>query len=331
MKADEYREEFQSKCFKPALENMLAGTAESLTKNAEEICPMLVKPIAHFLEQVLRLKKEGKIEKAACISLSFLRTSMCEGKPVILAEAYEGIPFLSASEYSKEISVDWMFPCWKEYQEEIEDRTKKEILGRYIRTPELRSYESQAVSTVLRFLLFYLKYMIRNLEEEAVWEKLSQNSELMISFGEYMDWQLPIAAVRPEIDLFLCDKEEDLTFREFREMYYRDKLFEDWVLDDCVFIKCTFYRVTFRGTCLRNTRFLECRFEECWFEDVQLMGTSILSSHLHKVDFVRCSMMSGWQEAAGYMQLFAAGKLIGSKLHQVQWIDMELPEDVCFD
>ena len=92
-----------------------------------------------------------------------------------------------------------------------------------------------------------------------------------------MGWQFPLSVIRGEIAPFLCDGKEEMTFRKFLHMHYKDKEFPGLVMDDCLFRGCTFVNTTFKRTKLRGVRFIECVYEDCCFQEAELEGSSILS------------------------------------------------------
>lgn len=332
METEKYQDQFQRACFKPALEELLRQTGENLGRDTERIIPQVIKPVARLMDRTWKLLSEdGQTGRPVWISLSFLRISLRHGKPVLLAETYHEMPFLMPPLLSWEIPAEWMFPAFRDYQEDIARRVQEEVLGHRIRKPELRSHESEAVSAILRYLFFYMKYAVRNIEEEEVWELFGKETDLTISFGEYMDWQLPIAAARPEIDLFLCDRGTDLTFRRFKGLHYEGNDFADWILDDCVFEQCTFRKMSFKGTKFRNTRFMGCTFEACRFEGVSLMGASVLNCLFGRTEFAGCSFAEGWQKEDGKTLYYAMGSFRRCIMDGVQWENTETADNMFTD
>lgn len=329
MKTEKYRDQFQRTCFKPALEELLRQTGENLSKNTESIIPQIIKPVARLMNSVGKmLSEEITAGRSVWISLSFLRISLLQKKSVILAEVYKEVPYIKPPILAQEIPSEWMFSSFGNFQEDMSRRVEDEVLKRYIRKPELKSYESAAVSTILRYIFFYMKYIIRNLEDEQAWTLFKQEADLTISFGEYMDWQLPIAAIRPEIDLFLCDKETDRSFRRFKGLYYEGNDFSEWILDDCVFEQCKFRKMEFIGTKFRNTRFMDCTFEGCTFQEVSFMGASILNCMFGKVKFVGCNFEKGWQKEEEQMMYYTLGTFRWCIMDGVQWENTETTEDM---
>lgn len=332
METEKYREQFQETCFRPALEELLQKTGEYLEQHTEQIILQIVRPLARLMDKTGKLlANDMKSGQTVWISLSFLRISLWHGRPVLLVQVYRGIPYLKAPLLSDTISAGWTATAFQGYREEVERRVQEEVLGRHIRKPELKSYESKAVSAILRYMFFYMKYAVRNIEEESVWERFGRDQELMISFGEYMDWQLPIAAARQEIELFLCDRETDRTFRRFKELYYEDKDFADWILDDCVFDQCKFSGMTFKGTRLCNTRFVGCSFEQCRFEGAALMGVSFLNCLFGRTVFADCNLTAGWQDVDGQMLYFALGSFRRCIMDNVQWENTETTDNMFAD
>lgn len=326
-----FRERFRETCYVPAMRSLIEETSNVMIQNIKKVNDAFLAPLEAFLSIVLEQQEQGNIREVKWLSISFLRTSMYARKPVLLLEAYEQIPFIDKPVMACEISAAWMFPCWEAFRNRLREGIKKQILGRYVREPELKSYESQAVSQMLKYLSIYVKFAIRDLENHRVWQRLGELKDFTISYGEYLDWQYPVMMLKKEVDLFLCDEKEDLTYRRFHGLHYEDKQFDGRVLDDCVFCNCTFRKVSFQGTKLRNVRFKNCIFEECHFEDVELMGSVILSSRLKKVAFRKCHILSGIYREEEMALFYCNGQFKWSLLEEVSWKETAISGEIYED
>lgn len=289
-----FREIFEKDCFEPSVSALMQRTGEALSGIASQVSAAFADPLCSFIGSVLEYCKGNPGLSLKRVTLSFMRTSLYLDQPTLLAEAYEGVPFMAAPIMSCRLDAAWMFRCWEEYHEEVSKKIRERAVGRYVRKPELKAYDSRAVTILLCYLAPYLKYMVRELERRPEWEELERIKDFTVSYGEYMDWQFPLCVVREEIDPFLCDEGEDMTFRRFRNMCYREKAFGDLDMDDCVFQGCTFEKVEFEGTKLRGVRFMDCVFEDCRFHEVELAGSSILSSRIRRAVFDGCSFLAGF-------------------------------------
>ncbi len=319
-----FREVFRENCYIPALRNLVETFSARLTGDMERATEAFLSPLEAFLGLLLEHRDRGNIPPAGKLCLSFLRTSLRQGKPVLLAEIYETLPFLEKPVMSCELSGEWMLPGWDAFREELEESARQQSLGRYVRPPERRSYEEEAVSILLRQLAMAMKYMLRGLEYRSIWNRLSGMEGFAVSYGEYMDWQFPLLEIKGDVDLFLCDDRTDLTFRRFKGLHYENKQFGPRELDDCVFRECTFQKADFTGTKLRNVRFIQCVFEDCRFEGAQMMGSSFLSSRLRSVSFKGCGLMP----QAPY---YAPAKFKWTLLEAVEWPETEIGDELFVD
>ncbi len=319
-----FREVFREKCYIPALRKLVDNSAAKLAGDMERTTEAFLSPLEAFLGLLLEHQDRGSIPPASWLCLSFLRTSLRQGKPVLLAEAYETLPFLEKPLMSCELSGEWMLPDWEVFREELEENTRQQSMGRYVRLPERRSYEAEAVSIPLRQLAMTMKYMLRGLEYRGIWNRLSGMEGFTVSYGEYMDWQFPLLEIKGDVDLFLCDDRTDLTFRRFKGLHYENKQFDSRELDDSVFRECVFQKVDFTGTKLRNVRFIGCVFEDCVFEGAELMGSSFLSGRLRGVSFKGCLLMP---QAPYYIP----ASFKWSLLEAVDWTETEIRDDMFVD
>lgn len=326
-----FREVFKETCYIPALRKMTEASAAVLSREGARVTEAFLSPLEGFMEIVMEHQDKGSIPPVKRIGISFLRTAMFRGKPEVLAEAYENVPFLERPVMGCELDAAWMFPVWERFREELRENLRQQSLGRYVRNPELRAYEAEAISIVLRQLAMPMKFMIRGLENRGIWNRLAGRELFVISYGEYMDWQFPLMEIKGEVDLFLCDEKEDLTFRRFQGMHYENKQFGCVVLDDCVFRDCSFQKTVFRGTKLRNVRFINCIFEDCRFEGVELMGSSVLSSRLRRVCFQKCHLMQGFYQEERTSQFYCLAEFKWSLLEEVSWQETEISDAVYVD
>ena len=319
-----FREIFRETCYIPALRNLVETSSAEIARDMGQATEAFLAPLGAFLGLLLEHQDRGRVPAARRLGISFLRTSLYLGKPTLLVEAYENLPFLEKPVMGCELSGAWMFPGWDAFREELDENIRQQSLGRYVRSPERKAYEAETVSILLRRLAMPMKYMIRGLEYKSIWSRLADMEGFGISYGEYMDWQFPLMEIRGEVDLFLCDEKEDLTFRRFQGLHYVNKEFGPRELDDCVFRDCTFQNADFTGTKLRNVRFIQCVFEDCRFEDVELMGSSFLSSRLRGVCFRKCSLLP----KAPY---YSPADYKWSLLEEVEWQETETVDSLFVD
>lgn len=331
MESQNFKEIFEKTCFQISVGELIKQTGEILQENPNLAMDNFVEPLHGFLSLLLEEQKCRQELQIKHVCISFLRSAMYVGSPVLFVEAYQNIPFLEKPVLTQELDAAWIFPCWKQYRRNMEERIRQQSLGRYVREPERKSYDSRAVSVMLRYLALYLKYMARQLEYYPEWKELEQTKDFIVSYGEYMDWQFPLIRIREEMDPFLWDDKEEMTFRKFQSMVYENKEFPDWTMDDCVFQECTFRNTTFEGTRFRTVRFLDCIFEDCRFQGVEFGGSSVSSSHVKNTTFQSCRFLDGFYQQGKSSVFYPACTFRWSLLESVHWEETPRAETMFVD
>ena len=107
-----FREVFRENCYIPALRKLEETFSAGLTGDMERATEAFLSPLEAFLGLYLEHRDRGSVPPAGRLCLSFLRTSLCQGKPVLLAEVYETLPFLEKPVMGCELGAEWMLPGW---------------------------------------------------------------------------------------------------------------------------------------------------------------------------------------------------------------------------
>lgn len=330
MEAAYFKELFEKNCYQDAVGNLLRQTDKAIRENQEMVMEMFIEPLHEFLGKLLKVLKPDPEAEVKYICISFLRSAMYTGAPVLLVEAYRNLPFLEEPILARELDATWIVACWEQYHHDLEQNIRQQSLGRYVREPERKSYDSRAISLMLVYLTVYLKYTVRELETYPEWQELERMKNLTLSYGEYMDWQFPLLRIHEEIDPFLWDDKE-MSFRKFRNRVYEEKTFQDWIMDDCVFRECIFRRTAFEGTRFRAARFLDCIFEDCRFQGVEFGGTSILSCRVKNTVFRNCGFLEGLYQQGETKVFYPACTFRWSLLESVHWKQTPTNETVFAD
>lgn len=330
MESTDFKDIFEKDCFQAAVGEMLRQTDKVIQGELELVMEKFVEPLHEFLGKLLETLEPDPEASVKYICISFLRSAMYVGEPVLLVEAYRDIPFLEDPILVREMDGSWFFPCWEQYRQNLEQSIRQQSLGRYVREPERKSYDSKAISFMLVYLTVCLKYMVRKLETYPEWQGFERMKEFTLSYGEYMDWQFPLLRIREEIDPFLWDDRE-MSFRKFQNRIYEEKAFQDWIMDDCVFRECTFRHTVFEGTQFRSTRFFDCIFEDCHFREVEFGGSSILSCRVKNTVFEDCRFLGGLYQQGETKVFYPACTFRWSLLESVHWIQTPTNEAVFAD
>ncbi len=144
--------------------------------------------------------------------------------------------------------------------------------------------------------------------------KVKKEKSFLIEMGEYMDWQKPVFALLPEIDLFNREKDTPLIFRRYAAVTYKEKIFRDWVMNhsrftdcmfadgeidgcqmnDCVFDGCSFESMTIKNTEMIGCLFINCDFGQVRFENVAFYGDPAQKTeeYYEPAEFYRCGITS---------------------------------------
>ncbi|MGN0161107.1 MAG: pentapeptide repeat-containing protein [Lachnospiraceae bacterium] len=331
MEAVNFREQFYKECYVPSLQAMVEKISGQIGNREDVVLTEFVKPLRGFISRVLEHQEKEHIPAVKHICISFLRTSVYLQKPVLLVEAYEEIPFLEKPVMSCELDAAWLLEGFKDFTDGMKARREEQILGRYVRNPEIKSYHSRAVSAMLRYYVIFLKPVLRTLELERTWNGIGTTDDFVISFGEYLDWQVPLIVFKKPIDIFLCDEKEDLTFRRFHEIYYEGKTLESLQLDDCVFENCVFRNTFFSKDKIRNVRFIECVFEECRFCNAWLSGSSFLSCRMQNVEFENCKILDEFSVSEKETMFYSTVEFKWSLMEKIRFINTKTRENIYVD
>lgn len=283
MERAEWEKQYREQCYLPVFREYIEKMMREQTENARETSRKLEGCVETFLINLGLLQEKGKVGEIQTVCISFPYALLACGEPCLLFEAYPGVPFLDDALVFREFAAPWLFPDWEQLLEQLHKEAGKQGMNAVIRMPFIRSHALKSAGNILYLWSGLVKCHLHGIEEKEAYKSLKKAENFTISFGGYMDWQIPVWISRKETDIFFCEDGTDLRFCRFREIWYEDKVFDALVLDDCRFQGCTFLNCSFAGVSLKDAEFQGCTFSGCSFSDADLAGASFDGCRLEDV------------------------------------------------
>ena len=168
---------------------------------------------------------------------------------------------------------------------------------------------------LLKLTAYYVKYDVRDWCESKVLQQMFKGDDFLITFGEYMDWQLPLYMQKNAKDIFQSVEKEDLTFLQFDDVVYKKKDFEDLNLSGTIFRNCRFTNCTMNNVSFRDAVFRNCIFERVVANHIEIYGT-----RFERCLFKNCKSNNIKEEQAEQ-------NLVDGFYKETEWIDCEVEED----
>ena len=137
MEREKATQKFQEQCFAPLFTEWTQTVTEQYGKDYERVEKLLLTHGKAFMAAIAKMQE--RMDCQVCIlTFSVLWTSLLQGKPAILIEAYEDIPFGSDPVLSEKIPAPWLFYGWADFIDTLERKCGELALNTYIRPPEIR-------------------------------------------------------------------------------------------------------------------------------------------------------------------------------------------------
>ncbi len=313
-----WQRKHQEECYFPLAKAYLEEALNYICIHADIIHKELTGQINTFLLNLSELQDRGRLGAVENISISFLYTSLTCGSPCFLFEVYSSLPFLENALVSREFPLSWMFREWEEFLERVRQETGKQGMNRVIRMPYIRSKALGTARLAVQLMFPIIKNHFYEIEELEAYQKLKKTENFVLGFGEYYDWQKPILIQKREVDIFQCEKEEDLRFCRFPGKWYEQKEFRQLVLDDCRFMECTFMDSVFVDTSFRDTRFFGCIFQNCELSQLLLQGARFDGCVFEQVNFSGIKTASFSSEMEEIKGFWGVTEFIGCRFSEVK-------------
>lgn len=269
--AETYIEMFQEEHYPGIFQEIAQWTIGRFEADETKVIEDMENVFKRYFEQIASLQAGEQAPAAAEVEIAFLYTSLGEGEARFRLDCYgEGGRVLGESMASAYLSAGWLTAGLEELVAKLRQRVEKEHLRRYIREAELEVLKLRAVRSLLGYFAGRMKYILREALDLECLAKVKKEKAFAIQFGEYMDWHKTLYAILPEVDVFNCDRETELRFRDFPAIRYQEKRFAGLLMDQAKFKDCTFTRAV-----IENCRMNDCLFDRCTFEDVEITDTSM--------------------------------------------------------
>lgn len=291
----EWEKKYREQCYTPVTQAYMEQVMQDTTEQAAAIHKELNGQMDTFFTSLCMMQERNMTGPVQTISISFPYTSIVCGHPYLRFAVYPDIPFLDDVLIEQDFPVSWLFSDWNAFVERLYDEAANQGMSTVIRKPYVKSHAWGIARMILRMMSTTVKYHFYGLDERKSFQRLDKSDGFTLYFGEYMDWQRPLLALRGEVDIFHCEKDTDLRFRQFVKAWYEEKEFEKWKLDDCRFSDCTFQNCRFSETSFKDARFLGCVFINCRFEEVSLHGARFDGCKFEqaKMNGIRTNSFSG--------------------------------------
>lgn len=317
MADNNYITQFEKECYQPAMTHMIQALDTYLSENMTDIFENTQRHMIEIFQAIDNLQDKGVLDELQTMSLSFLLTSLYQKKPMIKLEIYEGVPFLGPSVFGYNFPVGWLFNEWETFQQELLDTTSKLGLRRFIRPSMMSSYGWKAARVLVFYMSTIMKYWMRQITKTDAFNQMKLADTFFITYGEYMDWQQRIYGRQGEVDIFNCEEDTDLTYRQFEDKWYEKKTFKDLCLNDAYFKKCTFVRCIFDQTTFNDVRFVECTFKDCIFNEVLLYGASFIDTQLSHMKWYQVGIWGSGEETE-LQKLYGATDFIECRIESLR-------------
>ena len=204
------------------------------------------------------------------ISMSFLNFSYYFNKPIIRILFFaKGMLWKEPLMYM-DFDAEWLVEPLKSYKQKLEEYVKENKKKTEWLNVEMR----RMLRLLLKMTSYYIKYDVREWCENEALRNLFLCDDVVISFGEYMDWQLVLHRIRQNRDIFQCDDKQMLQYTRFQDMVYKKKMFSDLDLTGTIFLNCTFTNCKMEQVIFHDAIFRNCVFDKVSAKKVQIYGAS---------------------------------------------------------
>lgn len=259
---------------------LLQNTTRYIEEHYEETEKALMFHMEKCMEEYDRCQKEIAPVPLQMIAVTFLNTAVYFGEPVLRVWFYGKDKIWEEPLLIHDMECEWIFQGWQEYEEALkaygQEKRMKEEETEVLKRKMLRVY--------MKFISCYMKYLLRGVRESAVYKNIVKAKDMIVTFGEYMDWQQRIIIEREEIDIFQ-HKEESLQYRSFTEKVYKKKEFFHMDLTGCVFLNCKFESCEMENVWIHDAIFQNCKFEKVHWKQCEFYGATFLKCSFRETDF----------------------------------------------
>lgn len=284
--AESYIEMFEETYYPPAFKKMALHTIRDFDEHQEEITENFKNMLDRHMDQLCsrqNLKTSGMVEE---ITLSFLYTSLEQECAEFRIDSYgEGGRLYGEELLSERFFTPWLTVYLDELTDALKVCAEENSLRRYIRSAELEKLKLRAVRSLLYYFSSRFRYVMADALDRKRLAALQKTDTFVIAMGEYQDWQKPVFALMPEVDIFNCGEQTMLDFRRFAAVYYKDKDFEGKRITNSRFTDCTFEDCRMEGCQLNDSIFDGCVFKNVEWKETEMIGCLFIDCEFQNVRF----------------------------------------------
>lgn len=283
--AESYMEMFEETYYPLEFQKMALHTIREFDREQEKITEDIRDCLNRYMTDLVKRQEEERAAPVAEMIFSFLYTSLEQGNAGFRIDSYgEGGRVREETMLSGCLPAPWLDAYLEEMREGLNACIAENALGRYIFPAELEKLKLRALRSLLYYFSDRFRYVIQDALDKKMLARVRKAPAFVMEMGEYGDWQRPLFALLPEVDVFNCDENTALEFRRFAAVHYKNKSFRKLCMDNCRFTDCTFENST-----IESCRMNDCIFDGCRFTDVTVRDTGMTGALFIRCDFLRCS------------------------------------------
>lgn len=282
-----------------------------LDLNHEKDGITLQQDLKEACKHMAEYQKRELVIPVETISISFLNTSFYMKEPRLRILFFAQGMLWKEPLMHMDCDAAWLVKPLREYSGRLKEYAREQKKSREWIVVE----ERKMLRLLLKLTAYFIKYDVMECGSSSELQGMFKCSEFLISFGEYMDWQLPLYMERENVDIFQCEKAVSLRYREFKDIVYRKKTFEKLDLTGARFINCRFERCRIEQVIWNDVLFKNCSFDDVKAEGGEICGTRYEGCLFHKCE----------EKAVRREQSEETG--ISGFFRQAEWIDCEVEED----
>lgn len=306
-------EMFEKIYYPTAFSNLAKHMIETFEDGLEDMQNSMKLQIKDYLMGIAKLQDKKLAGPIAEITFSFLYTALERGEPSFRLDCYgENGRIYSASLLTGNVAAPWIAADLEAFIKELEESAEREGLRRFVRPAEFERLKLRAVRSLLYYFAGRFKYLMPYLIDEKALSKITKEDGFVVGMGEYLDWQRPLFAILPEVDIFNCDSGVSFDFRRFPAYHYEKKSFRNLTItngrftdckfgsseiigctmNDCVFDGCEFEEMTIASTKMVGCLFLNCRLKQCTFTgvDFYVEASDEMTEYYEPAEFYGCEI-----------------------------------------
>lgn len=306
-------EMFEKIYYPPSFSNLAKHMIGRFEDGLEDMEKSMKLQIKDYLMGIAKLQNKKLAGPIAEITFSFLYTALERGQPSFRLDCYgENGRIYSASFLTGSVATPWIAADLEAFMKELEECAEREGLRRFVRPAEFERLKLRAVRSLLYYFAGRFKYLMPYLIDEKALSKITKEDSFVVGMGEYLDWQRPLLAILPEVDIFNCDSGTSFNFRRFPAYHYEKKGFRDLTItnarftdcvfgsseidgctmNDCVFDGCEFEETTIASTKMLGCLFLNCRLSGCTFTGVDFYteDSDVMTEYYEPAEFYGCEI-----------------------------------------